>query len=247
METNRSRGTVFGEMGDFWAEIADQSQTTRQIGFLKSQLHLAGLLLDVACGTGRHTIALSTAGFDVVGLDISANLLRIAKTRGAKLLVRADMRFLPFKRNAFTAVVCMDNSFGYLPSEKEDTHSLTEVKNVLSVGGLFLLDLFNRKKLIAKHNPLGASPKLYEYPSFTLRQERTVSSDGEWLSDHWTIQQHGNGQIHVFNHKVHLYTLDQLEHMLSDAGFCVLTVFGGYEKQPFSGNAPRLIIKATPS
>jgi ubiquinone/menaquinone biosynthesis C-methylase UbiE len=45
---------VFDEMGTYWAEIADEHQTSRQIQFLKSQLHPDGYVLDVACGSGRH-------------------------------------------------------------------------------------------------------------------------------------------------------------------------------------------------
>jgi SAM-dependent methyltransferase len=236
------RGDVFGEMGQFWAEIADESQTQRQIQFLKSQLSPRGCVLDVACGTGRHTIALCMAGFDVVGLDISANLLSIAKKRGASALVRGDMQFLPFKVGAFATAVNMDNSFGYLPTEKEDTQSLAEVKRVLGAGGVFLLDVFNREKLVEKYRSRAASAKLYAYPSFTLKQERTVSDDGTWLCDHWTIKQHGNGQERVFDHKARLYTRSHLESMLSTAGFSVNSVFGDYEQQSFSEASPRLII-----
>jgi SAM-dependent methyltransferase len=244
MEDNRFRGDVFGEMGQFWAEIADASQTQSQIQFLEAQLNRDGWVLDVACGTGRHTVALSRAGFDVVGLDISLNLLRIAKKCGALSVVRGDMRFLPFKSGTFAAAVSMDNSIGYLPTEKEDEQSLAEIKRVLKIGGLFTLDVFNREKLIRKYAASDAPPKLYDYPSFTLQQERTVSPDGGWLCDHWTITQRTNCQVSVFNHKARLYTHAQLEGMLSKAGFHVAAVFGDYEHQPFSAESPRLIIQA---
>src|ERR1039457_5789725 len=102
---------VFDEMGVYWAEIADQSQTEAQLIFLKTQLKPDGYVLDLACGTGRHSIPLSQQGFSMVGLDVSANLLRIANMRGRGVqLVRGDMRFLPFKSEAFTAAVSMDRS-----------------------------------------------------------------------------------------------------------------------------------------
>jgi ubiquinone/menaquinone biosynthesis C-methylase UbiE len=246
MDNGRFRGDVFGEMGQFWAEIADKSQTEQQIQFLKSQLSPGGCVLDVACGTGRHTIALCNLGFDVVGLDFSANLLQIAKKRGASALVRGDMRFLPFKAEAFTAAVNMDNSFGYLASEKEDEQSLAEVKRVLKMDSLFLLDVFNREKLSGKYRS-GNNAKQYDYPSFTLKQQRTVSPDGDWLCDHWTVEQQGNGQERVFEHKARLYTRTKLENMLSQAGFYIYHVLGDYEQQPFSDDSPRLIIKSSAS
>jgi len=93
---------VFDDMGNYWAEIADKNQTERQIQFLKSQLTPEGYVLDIACGTGRHTIALNKMGFKVVGLDVSARLLRIAKQRQNEIqVVRGDMRFIPFKPAVF--------------------------------------------------------------------------------------------------------------------------------------------------
>lgn len=237
-------GNVFDMMGQYWAEIADESQTQRQIQFLKRQLNQEGCVLDVACGTGRHTIALCKAGVDMIGIDVSLNLLRIAKTRGASVLVRCDMRFLPFKDGAFTAAVSMDHSFGYLPTENEDEESLSELKRVLNVDGLFVFDLFNREKLLQKHGAKALPLKLYSYPSFSLEQERAVSPDGGWLCDHWIVTQRGNGQVKVFDHKARLYTPAQLEGMLSKTGFNVKVIFGDYEQQPYNANSSRLIIKA---
>ena len=85
---------VFDQMGAYWAEIADQNPTQRQVQLIKNIVKPTGLLLDVACGTGRHIIPLSIEGYDNVGLDISPNLLKIAKTRLSSIqLARADMRF----------------------------------------------------------------------------------------------------------------------------------------------------------
>jgi SAM-dependent methyltransferase len=72
--------SVFDEMGMYWAEIADQNQTKRQIQFIKNTLKPQGLALDLACGSGRHLIALGKEGYGVVGLDISLKLLKIAKS-----------------------------------------------------------------------------------------------------------------------------------------------------------------------
>jgi|SRR5208283_967834 len=102
---------VFDRMNVYWAEIADQNQTEKQVKFIKNILKPQGIVLDVACGTGRYTIPLSNEGYDVVGLDISPNLLKIAKTRlNSMQLVKADMRHLPFKPQAFAAAVSMDTS-----------------------------------------------------------------------------------------------------------------------------------------
>ena len=109
---------VFDEMGSYWEEIANKNQTERQIQFLKTKLKPEEYVLDLACGTGRHSISLSQQGYFIVGLDVSPNLLKIAKQRWREVrLVRGDMRFLPFKVEAFSVAISMDTSFGYLTSQ----------------------------------------------------------------------------------------------------------------------------------
>jgi ubiquinone/menaquinone biosynthesis C-methylase UbiE len=235
---------VFDKMGIYWAEIADQNQTEKQLQFLKNHLKLEGYILDLACGTGRHIIPLSQQGYGLVGLDVSANLLRIAKERSSKIqLVRADMRFLPFKAEAFEAATSMDTSFGYLPDEKDDAVALAEVKRILMHKGIFVLDVFNRQELTTKYT--GDENQLFkqkEYPSFFLQQKRTVTPKGDWLCDLWIIQDKANGLESVFEHAVRLYEHSKLEVMLNKAGFVVEKIYGGYEGENFSSESHHLIL-----
>jgi SAM-dependent methyltransferase len=65
-----------------------------------------GRLLDVGCGTGTHTAAFGEHGWDVVGVDISEDQLRIARERGVEV-VQADVAALPFDDASFDAVISM--------------------------------------------------------------------------------------------------------------------------------------------
>ena len=260
---------VFDEMGIYWAEIADKNQTEKQIQFLKNTLKPDGYVLDVACGTGRHSIPLSKVGYGMVGVDASPNLLKIAKQRHSQVqLVRGDMRFLPFKPKAFEAAISMDTSFGYLSSEQDDRLSLTELWRALGQGGILIVDVFNREHLMLKyrrvmrftrlkwvplpillkfHNRLAVWTlfglfKWKEYPSFLLLQKRTVSQKGEKLCDLWVVYDKAKGQIVVFEHSVQLYEFSTLQVLLEKAGFVVNRVYGDYEGQNFSPNSSRLIL-----
>jgi len=233
---------VFDEMGVYWAEIANENHTEAQLKFLKTQLKPDGYILDLACGTGRHTIPLSQQGFGMVGLDVSAKLLKIAKQRSSNIqLVRGDMRFLPFKDDAFSAIISMDTSFGYLPTEQEDKVALAEAKRVLKQRGVFVIDVFNRQRLTLKYKDQ-QPPKQKEYPSFSLNQKRTISPDRDWLCDFWTVSDMGTGRLVVFEHSVRLYEYGKLRGMLEKAGFAVKDIYGSYEGEKFSPESSRLII-----
>ena len=232
-------------MGIYWAEIADKNQTEKQIQFLKTYLKLEGYVLDLACGTGRHSIPLITDGYRIVGLDASRNLLRIAKQRAREVeVVLGDMRFLPFKTGGFAATLSIDTSFGYLPSEADDIDSLVEVRRILVSQGIFIIDVFNQKELTLRYKEKNKSSGWREYPSFFLLQKRTISDNGSWLCDLWTIRGKVDERVRFFEHKVRLYGQSKLQDLLDKAGFEVKQVYGGYKGETFGADSSRLIFFA---
>jgi ubiquinone/menaquinone biosynthesis C-methylase UbiE len=259
---------VFDEMGTYWSEIADRSQTERQIQFLKSQLQPYGAVLDVACGTGRHLALLSSLGFEVVGLDVGAKLLGIAKQRYRKAqVVRADMGFLPFRAEAFATAISMDTSLGYSPSENDDKQGLTELSKVLWKGGVLVVDVFNPEHLKRKYTQRDFLKRLKwvglplllnlhtrwllfrvfkwkEFLNFFLLQKRTLACNGGLLNDLWVVWEKATEKISVFEHFVRLYNYKTLQDLLIAAGFSLRAVYGDYDGQEFSANSPRLTIIA---
>jgi SAM-dependent methyltransferase len=203
-----------------------------------------GLVLDLACGTGRHLITLSKLGYEVVGLDISVNLLKIAKDRwhGAQL-IRGDMRFLPFKQCVFAAVISIDQSFGYLSSLKGDLLSLRELHIVLERGGVLIVDLFNFEYIIKQYQT-NALEKGRIYRSFFLVQKRTIDASSGVLHDKWTIYDWVEGDIKVFEHITRIYRCQDMHNLLEEADFSINAVYGDYEMQIWTEDAKRLIFFA---
>lgn len=231
-------------MGNYWAEMADKNQTEAQIQFIKSRIKPEARVLDLACGSGRHLIALGILGFKVVGLDVSASLLKIAKQRGRHVqVIRGDLRMLPIRSEVFAAVVSMATSFGYLPSKKGNQQSLLEVRRVMVRGGVLVVDLFNRGNLIAK-NQIKSPPKWREYPSFFLKQERTLSSTRRRLCDLWTIRDKATGLLKRFRHSVQVFGQEEMKALLKEAGFGVKQVYGSYDCGLFGESSSRMILLA---
>ena len=105
---------------EFWRRAASPEMTRADIDFLVDRLALkpASRILDVPCGSGRHSLALAARGHRITGLDISDEAItharRAAADAGLDVTFKlADMRDLP-RNGSFDAAVCMGNSFGYL-------------------------------------------------------------------------------------------------------------------------------------
>jgi ubiquinone/menaquinone biosynthesis C-methylase UbiE len=79
----------------------------RLVKSLVNELRGCRTILDAGVGTGRFAKPLQKAGFELVGADISARMLRKAKERGVSNLSRSDVCFLPFKADSFDATVCV--------------------------------------------------------------------------------------------------------------------------------------------
>jgi ubiquinone/menaquinone biosynthesis C-methylase UbiE len=92
-----------------------------------------GLCLDLGCGTGQYLDALAATGRTVVGLDRSADQLRVAGRR-SRYLVQADAAALPFADATFQAVTTL-----WISTDVDDFAAvLAEAVRVLTPGGLLV-------------------------------------------------------------------------------------------------------------
>jgi SAM-dependent methyltransferase len=107
-----------------------------------------GRVLDMACGTGRHSHELARRGFDVVGVDISPDLLKIAEADAeaeslAASFVVADLRELDFKEEFDFVLNLNDGAIGYFETEEENHRTFEVIAAALRPGGGNLLQLPN--------------------------------------------------------------------------------------------------------
>ncbi len=198
-------------------------------------------VLDLACGAGRHLAALREAGFAPVGVDLSWPLLHRARENRPEVpLVRADMRGLPFRDGAFSAVVSFFTSFGYFDDERDDLRVATEVRRVLQTGGAFLIDFLNAAQVRAS---LVSEDEL-RIGGRTVRQTRRIR-DGRVIK-HIEIgpRESGSGPA-VFHERVRLYEPEELAALLRRGGLRPRKRFGDYDGSTFKETSPRLIVAGT--
>ena len=101
------------------------------------------LVLDLACGTGRMTRTLAKRGYDMIGVDGSADMLSeaYASLEGESILyLLQDMRSFELYGTVGAVVCCLD-SINYLLEEKDVGTVFSLVHNYLDPDGLFLFDV----------------------------------------------------------------------------------------------------------
>ena len=101
-----------------------------------------GLVLDLGCGTGKMTRLLSDAGYDMIGVDNSEEMLEIATEAEQEeiLYLCQDMREFELY-GTVAAVVSVCDSVNYILEEEELLAVFKLVNNYLDPGGVFIFDL----------------------------------------------------------------------------------------------------------
>jgi SAM-dependent methyltransferase len=102
------------------------------------------LMLDIACGKGRHSVQLASKGFDVTGIDLSEDSIKKAKKKENDHLhfFMHDMR-LPFWINYFDYAFNFFTSFGYFNTRREHDNAIRTVSQSLHNDGIFVIDYLN--------------------------------------------------------------------------------------------------------
>ncbi len=210
-----------------------------EAGFAMHELGLehCGKILDLCCGGGRHLLHLSEYCGELVGLDYSADLLRIADDHLPEnvLLVRGDMRALPFE-GSFCAVVNFFTSYGYFQTDDENAQVLRQIAGALRPGGKFFMDYLNPDHVRANLAP---------------RSERALG-ERQIIEERWMDfeRQRVNKRTRVYRgdaleseseESVRLYSLEEMRCGLASAGLEVDRVYGDYGGLEYTATAPRMM------
>nr|WP_240929444.1 class I SAM-dependent methyltransferase [Streptomyces coryli] len=136
-----------------WDSLIDWEKRAESEGnFFIDLLRKRGVrsVLDVATGTGYHSVQLLQAGFETVSADGSANMLSMAfengRQHGGHILrvVQADWRWLNRDvHGEYDAIVCLGNSFTHLFDERDRRKALAEFYAMLKHDGILVLDQRN--------------------------------------------------------------------------------------------------------
>lgn len=103
------------------------------------------LVLDLGCGSGRHSIKLAQNDFKVIGLDFSKTAIELAKKWAdrenlkVKFLVGNFQKKLPFKKNIFSAIITIDTL--HYETVDDLKFTLKECNRILRTGGIIFVTL----------------------------------------------------------------------------------------------------------
>lgn len=195
-------------------------------------------VLDVCCGSGRHTAAFARRGARVWGMDLSAHLLGQARERRelAGRVARGDIRAMPFAP-IFDLVVNLFTSFGYFREEHENQRALAQMMRVLRPGGRLVLDHINRA--FVERNLVESDTKTTG--NCHIHQRR-------WMEDNRVCKTitvtDGQGHSIELKEDVRLYYPEELSSLLEARGAGEVVFWGDFSGEAFTPDSRRMIAVA---
>ena len=221
------------EFVDRWDELIDwDKRRAAENGFFESVLNNNGArtVLDIACGTGYHTVNLYLSGFVVTGSDGSANMVEKANENAARSglknqrLVEAQWTSLSaaFPNEKFDAIICLGNAFTHLFDDEERRQALGEIYRLLNHRGVAVIDHRNYDAMLDK----GFSSK---HQSYYLGE--TVDVQPENVSEESVRLKYSYADGSVHHLTVCPIRQDRLTGLLQETGFQQVERYGDFKAE----------------
>lgn len=234
--------TMYKNMADYYEHIFPVGKKAE---FLKEKFMGRKSLLDIGCSDGRVAEALARAGFKLEAIDLSEEMIRVAKEiseEGVSFNAQVmDMTEVDkhFQEKSFDGIYCIGNTIVHLDSYKAIEKTVKGFKSLLKKNGKLIIQILNYDFIYNKNKtelPIIENGKIKFVRNYKL-EEGNIVFNTELL-----IKETGEN----FKGSVNLFPIrkSELEEALKSAGFNSFTYYGGFDGKEFNNESMPLIVVA---
>ena len=243
---------IYGSFACVYDKFMDNVPYKEWGKYLKSLLEEQGisdgLMLELGCGTGSLTEILANAGYDMIGVDLSADMLDIAMEKREQsgnniLYLLQDMREFELY-GTVRAVVSICDSMNYLPCEEDFLQTLKLVNNYLDPEGVFIFDL----NTPYKYRELIGDATIAEN-----REDASFIWENTWYEDEQvneydlTIFARTKGEYYQKFFETHYqkaYELETVKELIQKSGMEFVAAYDAFTREPVRADSERIYIIA---
>ena len=208
------------------------------------------LVLDLGCGTGKMTLELARRGYDMTGVDLSSEMLDIARCAAEReglsdkmLWLLQDITEFELYGTVELCVSCLD-TINHLTSPKDLKKCLSLVHNYLVPDGLFLFDINGKRKF----------EEIYADNSYVMEEGSSVCvwqnsyNPKTKLCDFFItlFEEDENGKYDRYDEieTERMYTLRSIKSALAECGFEFLGAYSDFDFNEATDDSERIYISA---
>lgn len=213
---------------------------------LEAEGHAPRTAVDLACGTGSVALLLAKRGLQVIGVDMSADMLCQADQKAAQMenrpvFLRQKLEKLCLPKGVDLAVCALD-SLDYITDPDCCREAIRRVHHVLNPGGCFIFDVNTPEKLRAMDGQifLDEDADVFCLWRGAFDEKTNICTYG------MDLFQRSGGVWHrsVEEHREYAYSREQLLGYLREAGFTGIEVFADRKAEPPAPGEQRMYFKA---
>jgi len=185
-------------------------------------------ILDIGCGTGRHSIELAKRGYRVTGIDLSESMLTRAKEKAGEQKVhvdfkKADARNVSFKKEFDLVIMLCEGAFPLMETDEMNFQILQNAGSALKNHGKFIFTTLN-----------GLFPLFHSVKEFVAshQEEGNARNDGNSF-DVMTFRDHSitqieddNGNRKELQCNERYYVPSEITWLLKSVGFRKIDIYG---------------------
>lgn len=224
----------FFEVVNYWG-----IPTEKEVGFITKYLKAGARVLDLACGGGRHTLALAKMGFRVTGVEIGKYPLELARTRARESsleieFIKLDILKLDYN-NQFDLAFLICGQIGHCDPRQVQT-IFKKVSRALVRGGIFIthgwkFSLEDKSNYVRWYSE--KKPFYRENPSIVHREQYYFEKDNVKLIRDFAVD--------TVTHEGQLYSVSEKEYSASElteysrmAGMELVETCGSFDGEPLT-------------
>jgi cyclopropane fatty-acyl-phospholipid synthase-like methyltransferase len=229
---------------EMWEKAATQEWTDAEVSFIKDILNVepGSSILDIPCGTGRHSIGLAKQEFHVTSIDISTEFLNGLKKKvdDQQLtieIIQGNILSLELK-GSFDGAFCLGNSFGYFNFPGMETF-VAKVSASLKQDARWIINTgLMAESFLAKF----IKEKKYELEGLTMQ---IINDYDEWNSCLLTTLSYTkNNTQEIYRFKHHVYTVAELIRLLKKYDLQTIALYSSTDKAAFKLGDAQLYLVA---
>lgn len=241
--------SAYGEFAYFYDALMQNADYDKRCNYLLSLFEKYGkrpsLMLDLACGTGAFSVRFAKKGIEVIGVDMSEDMLSVARETAAEN--GADVLFLCQKAEELDlygtvdGVVCCMDSINHITDVSALEKALSKVSLFLEPDLLFIFDIntpYKHREILGNNTFVLENEEVFcvwQNEFNDKKGETTVNLD-------FFVEKDGVYSRFSEEFKEKAYSLEQITALLEKCGFEILRIFDDLSEQPLNENSERAII-----
>lgn len=241
--------TGFAEVYDlFMDNIPYQEWCHYLVALLQEYGVSDGLVLDLGCGTGTLTRMMSARGYDMIGVDVSEEMLEAAMEKDLAANEESKILYLCQDMREFElygtvrAIVSVCDSMNYLLTYQDFVQVLRLANNYLDPGGVFIFDL----NTVYKYQE--------ELGEQTIAENRSEGSfiwenyyDQESMVNEYALtlfirEQDDRYRKYEEMHYQRAYKIETVRRAVAEAGMELVAIYNAFSHEPPKDNSERIYV-----